>query len=222
MKNQTIMQKILPLFTSAVFVLIAVFLIGNEVAEQRYLTEYKNNTDIKAAGQFADLFAQFIELDNALTKKGFATDAEIAKLENLGQRITSGTSNTKRNLEGFISKLKQDNRWNDETDQEFSSLLGNRRIKGHLSTGGGARKILDFASQNFARLIGSGINNAIADAKENRRASFTTAKKRGRFGCALLFVGVFIAEIKSAPLTAENIDNIYDRDCGGGGAATAQ
>lgn len=231
MKNQT--ASIRSLF-AILFSAALVFALATAAAAQRRFDPRAAGTEaeLKGVAQFAQDLVNFVKQAQALEANPNASEAEHKKLQDFGRRIKDGTSNTRANLQGFIAKLKNSNRWNDQFDAEFLDAITSPRLKAFIQRIGGARKALTEAEAAINSLS-QDVDTTISDAK--RRAAndagsepfFMNASFAGnragkvRLKCVLLGVGVAAAEVTRLKLTAENLDNLFDSNkCGGAGAPT--
>ncbi len=231
MKNQKLLSVLTTMFSSA-FAFILCFSSVQEASAQRYLTEIRNSSEVNSIAQFADNLAEFLELAEKIEEGGGAVrPAEIAKLEAAGKRVKDGTNNFKSNLKNLVTNFKNKNQWNDELDSQINESLGSRKIKGFFQKNGG-RKILTDADGAIAGLNAQ-IDAIIANAKKERGSSFfgeslfvktaftsNASGRKLRLKCVVLGVAIFIAEVKKAPKTAENLDGIFDKSCGAGASTT--
>ncbi len=186
--------------------------------------------EVKGAAKFSELLRRFMTLYLKIESKNSASDVEMKELVSLGQNIKDGTSNFRSNLQGLVAKLKNGNRWNEKFDDEFANSIVSPRTKA-LFQNSGARKILGTEINPAIDSAGTEIDAMLNEIKglratnENRgvffaTASYTKSAAKGKFGCVMLGVGVAIAELAGAKLTAGNLDKIFDRKCGGADSAT--
>jgi hypothetical protein len=212
-------------------ILVLTILLGaNNVFGQDYVTKLRTNNHVSGGIQFANDLAAFLEMAERLESKKVVINPEIQALEALGQKVINGASKFRSNLKGLVSKIKGDNRWDDNFDRESLTLLGNRKIKS-LFQSQGARKILSEADLDLNDLAAE-IKGIIGDLRrrvgdnqgENRNfrtVSFSERVALGKFRCFLLGAAIFFAEIIKAPKTAENLDQRFDSKCGGKGGKNA-
>ncbi len=231
MKNQKSISVLTTVFTIA-FALVLCFSSAQNALAQRYLTEIRSTSEVTNMAQFADNLASFLELAEKLEQdSGAIRPAEFAKLEAAGKRVKEGTGNFRSNLKNLVTVFKDKDQWNEELDSQINESLGSRKIKGFFQKNGG-RKILTDADGAIAGLNAQ-IDAIIANAKNGRASNFSSesifvktafasgaSARKFRVKCAVLGVAIFIAEIKKAPKTAENLDGIFDKSCGAG-ASTA-
>ena len=225
--NYRFYLRLLPVALCALLLLAA-----NGAAQRRF--------DAKAAGaenelrnlaQFTQELLNFIKQAQAVEANPDAPEAERRRLADLARRVKDGTGNTRANLQGFIGKLKNANRWTDEFDAEFLDSITSPRVKALIRRAGGARKALSEAeaalnslAQDVDATVGD-TKRASLDADEVffTRASFGGARfgAKVRVKCVLLGIGVAAAEITRLKLTAENLDNLFDSNkCGSASPAT--
>lgn len=231
MKNQKSLSVLTTIFSIA-FAVVICFSSVQEASAQRYLTEIRNSSEVNNMAQFADNLASFLELAEKLEQGGGAIrPAELIRLEAAGKRVKDGTGNFRSNLKNLVTTFKNKNQWNDELDSQINESLGSRKIKGFFQKNGG-RKILSDADGAISGLNAQ-IDAIIANAKKGRASvvsgesifvktvfASSASSRKFRLKCAVLGVAIFIAEVKKAPKTAENLDGIFDKSCGAG-ASTA-
>ena len=231
MKNQ---KNTFRLILTAISLSVIVFVSGQSIYAQRYLSEFKDRSESKGIANFGNDLVAFLTLAQEIdAKPSIVSPRIIAQLESLGKKVQDGTSNFRSNLKGLIAKFKSDNRWDNDLDNEITETVGSRRAKGFFQRVGG-RKILN-DTDGVIGSINVDVDAIINDAKklngsvtfENSifmNASFapTVSARKLRFKCLVLGAAIFGAEIAKAPKTAENLDAMFDKNgCGAGaGAAT--
>jgi hypothetical protein len=176
-------------------------------------------SEAKSIAQYVEGLTAFFNQAETLSGKRLIPRADVTKFENEGRRIKSDASNFRSKLQALIAKLKAANRWNEQLDADIAAALGNRKVKGLLARGGGARKLLETALNEIGSLD-TDIDSVIGRVKANS-ASSAHARAKFRVKCAALFAGVAVAELLKMKLTAENIDAVFDKNCGPGGGSPA-
>lgn len=231
MKNQKLLSVLTTMFSIA-FAFILCFSSVQEASAQRYLTEIRSSSEVTNLAQFADNLAEFLEIAEKIEQEGAAVrPPQLARLEAAGKRVKDGTGNFRSNLKNLVTNFKNKNQWNDELDSQINESLGSRKIKGFFQKNGG-RKILTDADGAIAGLNAQ-IDAIIANAKKGRTSigsgesvfvktafASSVSSRKFRLKCVVLGVAIFVAEVKKAPKTAENLDGIFDKSCGAG-ASTA-
>jgi hypothetical protein len=214
---------------SIIFVCALCLLSSPNAAAQRYLSEIKSGGEVKGISQFANDLSAFLELAEGIEQD--ATPVKLARLEAAGKKVKDGSSGFRRSLEALIAKIKKDNRWDAALDDEILGSLGNRKIKRFFQAQGG-RKVLSEAI-NLIGSINADVDAIISNAKNPQavnlsgddgifmKTSFaaSASAKKSRFKCFLLGAAIFGAEIVKADRTAENLDGIFDKNCGAGAGA---
>ena len=227
MKNQNYSSKLTTLLLAA-FAFVFLLSTAREASAQRYLSEIRAANEANGIIQFADELSEFLNLAQFIEQDNLARPLEIKRLEAAGKKVKDGTSNLRSNLKGLIAKLKSQNLWDEQLDKEINDALGGRRVKGFFQRNGG-RKILTDA-ETAINAVNSDVDTIINNAKNRTSGSvsfgdghFTKAAfapaasaRKVSFRCVVLGVGIFIAEIKKAPKTAENLDQFFDKNCGAG------
>jgi hypothetical protein len=226
MKNQKSISILTTIFSIA-FAFILCLSSAQDASAQRYLTEIKNTSEVNNIAQFAEKLSNFLELAQKIETDGVVRPAELARLEAAGKNVKDGTSNFRSNLKNLVTNFKNKNQWDEELDSQINESLGSRKIKAFFQKNGG-RKILTDADGAIDGLNAQ-IDAIIANAKKDRvanisgenlflRTSFASnaSGRKLRLRCVVLGVAIFIAEIKKAPKTAENLDGIFDQSCGAG------
>lgn len=219
-------NKLFATFLTIAFAFVIGIFSTQEVSAQRYLSEIKDSSEVNGLVQFADNLANFLELAEKI-EGGQKDDAIYMKIEFVGKKIKDGTSNTRSNLKGLVNNFKNKNQWNDELDNQFNQFLGSRKIKAFYQRNGG-RKILTDADAAIGS-IGTEIDAIMTNLKALKSSSAsniqafsqtsfspTASARKVRVKCVALGVGIFIAELKGAKKTAENLDGFFDKSCGAG------
>ena len=224
MKN--LISKLLTVFVSAVCLMTA----QNTFAQGKFDARNAGvEPEIKEAAKFSDLLLRFMTVYVQYDGKRIVSEEEIKELVQLGQSVKDGTSNFRSNLQGLVTKLKNGNRWNEQLDKEFTDSIVSPRAK-ELFQNSGARKIFGTEINPAINSLGTDIDAMINDLKSRRAASVSQgisfekaatsrSAAKGRLKCIVLGVGIAVAEVAGAKLTAGNLDKIFDKSCGGGGAA---
>jgi hypothetical protein len=176
--------------------------------------------------QFADNLSNFLELAEKI-EAGQKDDAIYMKIDFIGKKIKDGISNTRSNLKGLVNNFKDKNQWNDELDNQFNQFLGSRKIKAFYQRNGG-RKILTDADAAI-NSIGTEVDAILANLKALKssapsniqaftQTSFSpnASARKVKVKCVALGIGIFVAELKGAKRTAENLDGFFDKSCGPG------
>lgn len=226
-----IQKSILTTIFSIAIALLLTISSAQNASAQRYLTEIRNSSEVNNMAQFAENLANFLEMAQKIESDGVVRPAELARLEAAGKTVKGGTSNFRNNLKNLVTNLKNKDQWNEELDAQINESLGSRKIKGFFQKNGG-RKILTDADGAISQLNAQ-IDAIIANAKNQRGANVSSenlfmqtafasssSARKLRLKCVVLGVAIFIAEVKKAPKTAENLDGFFDQSCGAG-ASTA-
>ena len=231
-------RPLLTAFFSAAFVfIVGLSAVQNADAQRKFDPKATGTeTELRNVANFTQELVNFLKLADLVDQNSAVSEDDHKKLRDTGKRVKDGTSNARTNLQGFISKLKAANRWNDDFDAEFLDAIVSPRIKAFIQKAGGARKALT-AAEAALNAVGQQVDAAINDAKKPRaenivtdvffmNASFSSnpnyvfSARKFRVGCFLLGVGIAAAEIARAKLTAENLDNVFDSKCGGSAPTT--
>lgn len=215
---------------SIAFVLVLSLSMAQDVAAQRYLTELRPTQEVKGLSQFAANLGEFLKLAESLEGVKIVSPRDFALLEAAGKKVKDGAPNFRQSLDGLIARIKKNNRWDEALEVEILSLLGNRKIKGFFQNNGGARRVLTEAL-NAYNVIPGEVDQIINSFRNSQsvnsdgeafytKASFAASVRKVRFKCIVLGAAVFGAELAGADRTAENLDKIFDKNCGAG-ASTA-
>lgn len=232
MKNQNYSSKLIGVVSIA-FAFVFFLSTTQEASAQRYLSEIRSASEAKGVAQFANDLSAFLELAQTIEQATVVSPRDIVRLEAAGKKVKDGTSNLRSNLKGLITKLKNQNHWDDQLDTEINDLFGNRKIKGFFQRIGG-RKILTEVDAAI-NSISSDVDTIINNAKNSRsngsigtdqifmQTSFapcSASSRKLKFKCIVLGAAIFGAELVGADRTAENLDGFFDKNCGAG-ASTA-
>ena len=233
MNNQKSKIRVtLAAFVTTAFVIVCSLCAASEADAQRRFEakSVEADAEVRNFAQFAQELVNFIKQAEAVESNANAPEAERRKLQDLGRRITDGTSNARSNLQSLIAKIKKANRWTDEFDAEFLDSISNARVKALIRRVGGARKALTEAEaalntlrQDVDATINESKKAALFDDDEDVFVNASFGGRRAgkiRVKCVLLGVGVAVAEVGRLKLTAENLDNLFDSNKCGGAAPT--
>ena len=217
---------------SIAFALVLSLSTAQNASAQRYLSELKSTTEVKGLAQFALDLNDFLKLAESLEGAKVVSPRDFALLETAGKKVKDSAPNFRQSLNGLIAKIKKNNRWDDALDAEILNLLGNRKTKGFFQTNGGGRRIINEAL-NAYNVIVSDVDTIVNSFRQSQsvnpgdevvfsNASFaaSSSARKVRFKCLVLGAAVLGAELAGADRTAENLDRIFDKSCGGG-ASTA-
>ena len=215
---------------SIAFALVLSLSTAQDALAQRYLTELRPSSEATGLSQFALNLSEFLNLAESLERAKVVSPRDFAQLEALGKKVKDGAPNFRQSLDGLITRIKKNNRWDEALESEILTLLGNRRVKGFFQNNGGGRRILNEALNAYNAIPGDVdaiINSFRRQQSVNSdgevffaKASFAASAGKVRFKCIVLGAAVFGAELAGADRTAENLDKIFDKQCGGG-ATTA-
>lgn len=222
--------------TKIITTLFMIFALAAAANAQRRFDPKATGTEaeLRNVAQFAQELVDFIKQARHIEQDNASSEAELKKLQDVGRRVKDASGNFRSNLQGLISKLKSNNRWNDEFDAEFLDSIVSPRLKGFIGRLGGARKALteaEAAINSVSQDVDATINEARSPRASNlvNEVFFTHASFAPRSGvgggkvrvkCVLLGVGIAAAEIGKMKLTAENLDNLFDSNKCGNAAAS--
>lgn len=224
------------LISGAFIFVLGLAAVQNAEAQRRFDPKATGTeTELRNVAGFTQELLNFVKQAQFIEQENNAPEAEHKKLQDIGRRIKDGTSNTRGSLQSFISKLKSNNRWNEDFDADFVNSITSPRVKAFIQRIGGARKALTEA-ETALNSLSQDVDATINEAKKARAEHFSgdeaffmnasfapanSATRKVRLKCVLLGVGVAAAEIGRLKLTAENLDNLFDSNkCGTAGAPT--
>lgn len=230
MTNKINFRSIATTVFSIAFAFVLSLSIAQDALAQRSLGELRPSPEAKGLSQFALNLSEFLKFAESLEGAKIVSPRDLAQLEALGKKVKDGAPNFRQSLNGLIAKIKKDNGWNETLDAEILNILGNRRAKGFFQNNGGGRRVLNEALNAYNAILGDVdaiINSFRSQQSVNSdgevfftKASFAASARKVRFKCIVLGVAVLGAELAGADRTAENLDKIFDKSCGGG-ATTA-
>lgn len=232
MKNLNIRSILTALFSIAFAAVLGLSAV-REASAQRYLTQIKSAAEVRGISQFGDDLSAFLELAESLEGNKRITPVQLTRLDRTGKKVKDGAGTFKNNLKNLIAKLKNSQHWDDQLDKEINETLGNRRIRAFFQRNGG-RNLLT-AGETAANSISRDVDTIISNIKNQQAGNASggdsvfaktafapnASAKKFKFKCAVLGVAIFGAELLGADRTAENLDGIFDKNCGSGATPTS-
>jgi hypothetical protein len=221
MKKQNTFYRSLLVMLFAFSFAVAPFLTMTQktLADGIDLKALNAETEAKALVQYGQLLAQFFNATQEAQKRASVLRADLSKIEGDGQRVKNDVASFRQNLQSLITKLKAANKWDDALDADISTALGGRKVKSFLGQGGGARRLLESAL-NEINDISADVDGEVRNVRAKPSSAHARAKN-GKGRCFGLFTAIAVAELLKMKQTAQNIDAVYDKNCGPGGGSAS-
>ncbi len=164
------------------------------------LNEIRGQREAESVKKFADSLSAF---NNSVLAAAAQTRSTTtgAGLKDKGEKVRADLTATVSSLEGFVSRLKSANRYNDQFDTDVNTLLGSNKVKSRVQRAGGARKFLS------SGLSSSSINNL---KKEIGTAASLVEVTKSEDLCRFVGLGIVAEALLQKKATTAN-DKFYEK-----------
>jgi hypothetical protein len=203
MKNHESTNRFLFVALALFTVSISLLIVGPRTADAQSidLNEIRGQREAESIKKFTDSLTLFENLVLSAAAAQNRNTATGAGLKDKGEKVRADLTATIPSLEGFVSKLKSANRFNDQFDADVNTLLGSNKVKSRVQRAGGARKFLN------SGLSSSSVNNL---KKEIGTAASLVEVTKSEDLCRFVGIGILAEALLQKKSTTAN-DKFYEK-----------